>query len=59
MRPDRAGKRYAGVHLEVCEHRRAKILTAKLGWTMDALLRFALYEAFTKLEALTGDDDSS
>jgi hypothetical protein len=41
-RADRVGKRYLGHHVEQGIYRRAKILTAKLGWTMDALLRFAL-----------------
>ena len=58
-RPDRAGKRYLGHHEEPATYRRAKILTAKLGWTMDALLRFALYDALEKLEAQADEEDSN
>lgn len=56
-RPDRVGTRYTGTHLTIAEHRRFRILMAKLGWTMDFGLRFAIYEAFAKLEPKADTDE--
>jgi hypothetical protein len=50
-RPNRAGKRYLGIHHDEPEFRRFKIAVAKLGWTTEAGLRFLYYEAMPALEA--------
>lgn len=55
-RPDRIGKRYLAYHVEECEHRRVKVVAAQLGWTIDAVLRFALYESLEKLEEMARSD---
>ena len=56
-RPDRVGKKYIGGHFEPSEHRRARVVTAKLGWTMDAFVRFGFFYALEKLEKMAEEDD--
>jgi hypothetical protein len=55
-RPDREGKKYIGIHVDPPEHRRIKVVTAKLGWTMDAFVRYGLFAALEKLEKMAEEN---
>jgi hypothetical protein len=60
-RPDRVGKKYIASHLEEPFHRRVRVVSARLGWTVEAVLRFALFNTLPKLEKMAeeGDDPPS